>query len=132
MKPLIFFFWFFLITVNLMAKKTLVSKFEKSPLIIDSGSNFYRYDLHMKVIVAKTHLSSSQNICINNNHAHIIMYLPHSYLKSYKTGKCSEFSYTDIDKYIVSTNWNSNNFTFYFLEESFYYGKSPPNENTLK
>ena len=129
MKRLILFFSFFLVTINLMAKETLLSGLEESHLIINNRSNIFCFDIRMRVNVC---ISSSQIISIGNNHSHVIMHMPHSHLKSYKTGNCSEFLYTDIDKYIVSTNWNNNNFNFYFLEESFYYGKAPPDENELE
>lgn len=132
MKLLILFFSFFLVTINLMAKETLLSGLEKSDLIIENGSSFFCFDILIKVNVCNTYLSSSQIISIGNNHSHVLMHMPHSYLKSYKTGNCSELLYTDIDKYLVSTNWNKNNFNFYFLEESFYYGKAPPDEKELE
>lgn len=126
MKPLIFFFWFFLITINLMAKEPIVSQHEKSPLIIANGYNYFVLELQMNAIVCAIPLSSSQIIRISNKHSHVIMHPPHPFIKVYKTGKCSEFKKANVEKHIALTNCKSNNLNFNFLEETHFYGKAPP------
>ena len=109
-----------------MAMEPLISELEKSPVIIESGYNSFVFELNMKSAVSETRISSSQIICISINISHFVMQMPHSYIKGYKTGKSNIISYTDADKYIVTTHWENNNFKLIFFGEPLCYGKAPP------
>lgn len=127
MKPLIFFFWFLLISTNLMAKELLISELEKSPLIIESRCNYFDFKLQMNYVICEMPFSSFRIIGIHNKHSHLVMHSTHLYIKGYNTGQCNEFKYTDTDKYIVLSNFKSTNFNFNFLGKTLFYGKAPPN-----
>ena len=127
MEPLIIFFWFFLITIIIMAKRFIISSLENIPLIMDSGSAYLIVVFQMIKGVCERLLSSSQIIRIHKKYLHIVLHNSHSYNKGYNTEQCNKICYTDVCKNIVFTNCRSNNFSFKFLGETIYYGKVPPN-----
>lgn len=132
MGPLIIFFWFFLIPINMMVKGFIISSLESIPLIMDSGSAYLIVEFQMNKGVCKRLLSSSQIIRIHKKHLHIVLHNPLSYNKGYNTGQSNEICYTDVYKYIVFTNCKSNNFSFKFSGETIFYGKVPPNVSCTK
>ena len=132
MKPLIIFFWFFLITINMMAKGFIISGTESTAVIIDSESTCLIVEFKMDKVACERLLSSSQIIRIHKKHLHIVLHNPLSYNKGYNTGQSNEICYTDVYKYIVFTNCKSNNFSFKFFGETIFYGKVPPNVSCIK
>lgn len=126
MKLLIFFFSFLLITISLMAKEPLLSELEKSPLIVESGYNYFDFEFRITKVVCKTNLSTSQIISISNNLSYFVMHSPHSYIKGYRTGQSNIILEADATKYIVTTNWEKINFNLIFFGEPLFYGKAPP------
>ena len=132
MKPLIIFFWFFLITINMMAKGFIISGTESTAVIIDSESTCLIVEFKMDKVACERLLSSSQIIRNYKKHLHIKLHTPHSCIKEYNIGQCKEICYTNVYKYTVFTNCKNNNFSFKFFGETIFYGKVPPNVSCIK
>jgi hypothetical protein len=107
-----------------MAAETLSFKFSNPRIFYNSGTNYLVFNIMMKATANGTYLYSSQVIC-NIDVSNFNISSSPSFIKGFVAGQYSSFPNDPVDKYIVTTNWNSNNLNISVYGNSALNGESP-------